>query len=142
MIGILTAAMFAGHHTSSGTAAWTRIELLRTPEWLAKARDEVDGVYTREGTLTYQPLREVPILESVIKEVLRLHPPLIILMRGVQQDLDVAGYTIPAGRLVAIALHVSHAIPELFHDPERFDPGRYGPGRDEDAEQFGWIPFG
>lgn len=140
--GILTAAMFAGHHTSSGTAAWTLIELLRNPEWLVRVRQEVDESYAREGEITYQSLREVPVLESVIKEVLRLHPPLIILMRGVLQDLDVAGYTIPAGHLVAISPPVSHAIPELFRDPDRFDPGRYAPGREEDSEQFGWIPFG
>ena len=100
--GILTAAMFAGHHTSSGTAAWTLIELLRNPEWLVKAREEVDAIYARDGGITYQSLRDVPVLESIIKEVLRLHPPLIILMRGVLHDLHVAGYTIPAGHLVAI----------------------------------------
>ena len=140
--GILTASMFAGHHTSSGTAAWTLIELLRHPEWLAKARAEVDAIYARDGAVSYQALREVPVLESVIKEVLRLHPPLIILMRGVLHDFEVGDVTIPAGRLVAISPTVSHAIPELFRDPERFDPSRYEAGREEDSEQFGWIPFG
>ncbi len=140
--GILTASMFAGHHTSSGTAAWTLIELLRNPEWLAKVRREVDAIYARDGALSYQALREVPVLESVIKEVLRLHPPLIILMRGVLSDFHVADVTIPAGRLVAISPTVSHVIPELFRDPERFDPLRYEAGREEDSEQFGWIPFG
>ena len=136
--GILTAAMFAGHHTSSGTAAWTLIELLRNPQWLARVREELDGL----GTIDYQALREVPVLESVIKEVLRLHPPLVILMRGVVEDLHVAGTTVPAGRLVAISPAVSHHIPELFPDPEAFAPERYAPGREEDAETFGWIPFG
>jgi sterol 14-demethylase len=60
----------------------------------------------------------------------------------VLEELHVAGYAIPPGRLVAISPPVSHAIPELFREPQRFDPGRYGPGREEDAEQFGWIPFG
>ena len=140
--GILTAAMFAGHHTSSGTAAWTLIELMRNPQWLALVRDEVDAIHARDGALGFAALREVPILESVIKEVLRLHPPLVILMRGVVRDFDVAGVTIPAGHLVAISPAVSHAMPELFRDPERFDPERYGPGREEDAQTFGWIPFG
>jgi sterol 14-demethylase len=140
--GILTAAMFAGHHTSSGTAAWTLIELLRSPSWLERARDEVDALFARDGAITYQGLREVPVLESVIKEVLRLHPPLIILMRGVVEDFRVAGATVPAGRLVAISPPVSHQIAELFAEPERFDPDRYSHGREEDAETFGWIPFG
>jgi sterol 14-demethylase len=140
--GILTAAMFAGHHTSSGTAAWTLIELLRNPEWLTRVRDEVDQLYARDGSISYQSLREVPVLESVLKEVLRLHPPLIILMRGVLADFHVAGTTVPVGRLVAISPAVSHHIAEIFPDPEGFDPERYAPGREEDAQTFGWIPFG
>lgn len=140
--GILTASMFAGHHTSSGTAAWTLIELLRNPVWMERVRAEVDALHARDGAITYQGLREVPVLESAIKEVLRLHPPLVILMRGVLRDFAVAGTTVPAGHLVAISPAVSHAIPELFRDPERFDPDRYGPGREEDAQTFGWIPFG
>ncbi|MCC6765040.1 MAG: cytochrome P450 [Deltaproteobacteria bacterium] len=140
--GILTAAMFAGHHTSSGTEAWTIIELARHPEWAARVVEEVDALYARDGALTYQAFREVPVLESVLKEVLRLHPPLVILMRGVVEDFTVEGVTIPAGKLVAISPAVSHRIPELFRDPERFDPGRYDPGREEDEAPFAWIPFG
>jgi len=140
--GILTASMFAGHHTSSGTAAWTLIELMHHGDWMKKARDEVAALSARDGAITYQGLREVPVLESVLKEVLRLHPPLVILMRGVLRDFQVCGHVIPAGHLVAISPAVSHHIPELFPDPERFDPARYGPGREEDSQTFGWIPFG
>jgi sterol 14-demethylase len=140
--GILTASMFAGHHTSSGTEAWTIIELGRNPEWAARVTAELDARYARDGGLTYQAFREVPVLESVLKEVLRLHPPLVILMRGVLQDFTVEGVTIPAGKLVAISPAVSHRIPELFRDPTRFDPSRYDQGREEDATPFAWIPFG
>ncbi len=140
--GILTASMFAGHHTSSGTAAWTLIELLRNPEWLARVVAEVDALHERDGGISYQALREVPVLEAVLKEVLRLHPPLIILMRGVLEELAVEGVTVPVGSLVAISPPVSHQLAELFRDPERFDPDRYGPGREEDAAPFAWIPFG
>jgi sterol 14alpha-demethylase len=140
--GILTASMFAGHHTSSGTEAWTIIELARNPEWMARVVAELDALYARDGALTYQAFREVPILESVLKEVLRLHPPLVILMRGVLRDFTVAGVTIPPGKLVAISPAVSHRIPELFRDPTRFDPSRYEAGREEDATPFAWIPFG
>ena len=64
--GILVSMMFAGHHTSSGTAAWTLIELLRNPEWLARVRRRSSTrstPTTRE--VSYQALREVPVLESV-----------------------------------------------------------------------------
>jgi sterol 14-demethylase len=140
--GILTASMFAGHHTSSGTAAWTLIELLRHPAWLTRVVEEVDALHARDDGLSYQALREVPVLESVLKEVLRLHPPLIILMRGVLEPLSVEGLEVPVGSLVAISPAVSHSLPECFADPERFDPDRYGPSRAEDAQTFAWIPFG
>lgn len=140
--GILTASMFAGHHTSSGTEAWTLIELARHPEWMARVVGELDGLYARDAALTYQAFREVPVLESVLKEVLRLHPPLVILMRGVVRDFEVEGVRIPAGMLVAISPAVSHRIPELFREPNRFDPSRYDPGRAEDEAPFAWIPFG
>jgi sterol 14-demethylase len=140
--GILTASMFAGHHTSSGTEAWTIIELARNPEWMARVVAELDGLYARDAGLTYQAFREVPVLESVLTEVLRLHPPLVILMRGVLEDFTVEGVTIPAGKLVAISPAVSHRIPELFRDPTRFDPSRYDEGRAEDETPFAWIPFG
>ena len=140
--GILTAAMFAGHHTSSGTAAWTLIELMRNPTWLQRVVEEVDALHERDGGLSYQALREVPVLEAVLKEVLRLHPPLIILMRGVLEELYVEGVKVPVGSLVAISPPVSHSMPEWFADPERFDPDRYAPGREEDAQTFAWIPFG
>ena len=52
--GILTAAMFAGHHTSSGTAAWTLIELLRHPEWLGRVVDEIDALHAGDAPLSYQ----------------------------------------------------------------------------------------
>jgi sterol 14-demethylase len=140
--GILIATMFAGHHTSSGTAAWTVIELLRNPAELDRVLAEIESVHGADGELTHASLREVPVLEGVIKEVLRLHPPLIILMRGVLRDFEVAGHVIPMGKLVAISPAVSHRLPEHFRDPERFDPSRYQGERAEDADPFAWIPFG
>ncbi len=136
--GILVATMFAGHHTSSGTAAWTLIELLRHPQVLECVQAETE----KWGQVTFSSLRDVPVLERVIKEVLRLHPPLIILMRGVLRDFEVAGHVVPAGKLVAISPAVSHRLAEHFVDPERFDPSRYDPERAEDADPFAWIPFG
>jgi sterol 14-demethylase len=109
---------------------------------MARVVEELDALHARDGGFTYQAFREVPVLESVLKEVLRLHPPLVILMRGVLSDFHVEGTTVPAGSLVAISPAVSHQIPELFPDPERFDPGRYAEGREEDANTFAWIPFG
>ena len=73
--GMFISMMFAGHHTTSGTAAWTLIELLRHPEELAAVVAELDELYADGSEVSYQALREMPRLESAIKEALRLHPP-------------------------------------------------------------------
>ena len=140
--GMLVAAIFAGHHTSSGTTAWILIELLRHPEEMKKVVAEIDTLFGPDGPVTFESLRQVPRLENVIKEVLRLHPPLIILMRKVMKDFQVKDYLIPAGKFVCAAPSVTHRIAELFPNPEVFDPDRYLPDRAEDKDLFAWQAFG
>jgi len=140
--GMFISMMFAGHHTTSGTAAWTLIEMLRNPGVLPPVREEIDALYADGREVSYQALREIPRLEAAIKETLRLHPPLIILMRKVMRDFDYLDFTVPAGKLVAVSPAVSNRMPECFPEPDRFDPARYDEGRAEDRQLFAWIPFG
>jgi len=140
--GMFISMMFAGHHTTSGTAAWTLIELLRQPEFGRRVVDELDALYADGREVSHQALREIPELENGIKEALRLHPPLILLMRKVLYDFHYKGFTVPAGKLVGVSPALSNRMPECFPDPDRFDPDRYKAGREEDAQLFAWIPFG
>ncbi|WP_300643200.1 cytochrome P450 [Nocardioides sp.] len=146
--GVFISMLFAGHHTSSGTSAWTLIELMRHPDQMAEVVAELDELYADPGDdtkveISFQALRSIPRLESVIKETLRLHPPLIILMRLVQEEIELAGRTIPPGTIVASSPRVSNRLAEDFPDPERFDPSRYLDGRQEDLQnRWTWIPFG
>ncbi|CAN5640568.1 lanosterol 14-alpha demethylase [soil metagenome] len=145
--GIFISMMFAGHHTSSGTAAWALIELMRHPDAMADVVAELDDLYA-EGDdgpveISFQALRSIPTLEAALKETLRLHPPLIILLRVVQEEIELAGHLIPPGTMVAASPKVSNRIPEDFPDPEAFDPGRYLDGRQADLQnRWTWIPFG
>ena len=140
--GMFISLMFAGHHTTSGTAAWTLIELLKNPSVLKEVTSELDEIYADGREVSFQALREIPKLEHSIMESLRLHPPLIILMRKVMSDFHYKGWTVPAGKLVGVSPAVSNRMPECFPDPERFDPGRYEKGREEDKQLFAWLPFG
>jgi sterol 14-demethylase len=141
--GIFISMMFAGHHTSSSTASWALIELLRHPDVLAGVVRELDDLYADGSEVSFQALRCIPVLESVLKETLRLHPPLVILMRLVREEFDLAGRRIPAGAVVAASPWVSNRLGEDFPDPERFDPGRYIDPRQEDLQnRWTWIPFG
>ncbi len=140
--GMLIGTIFAGHHTTAGTAAWTLLELARRPEQLQLVLNELDQHFGVDGEVTFQSLREIPVLENVIKEVLRLHPPLIFLIRKVMQDFQFKGYTVKAGKYVCTSPRVSHRIADVFPDPEKFDPDRYSEARQEDAKPFSWIAFG
>ena len=141
--GMFISMMFAGHHTSSGTAAWTLIELLRHPEVLADVVAELDELYRDGSEVSFQALREIPVLESALKETLRLHPPLILLLRVAKQDIELGGYRVPAGAMVGASPAVSNRIPDDFPNPERFDPTRYLEPRQEDLfNRWTWIPFG
>ena len=141
--GMFISMMFAGHHTTSGTAAWTLIELLRNPDVLAGVVEELDALAEEGVEVTYQALREIPRLEAAIKEALRLHPPLILLLRVAKVDVEVEGFRIPAGTMVGASPSVSNRLPEAFPDAERFDPARYLDPREEDAANpWSWIPFG
>jgi sterol 14alpha-demethylase len=141
--GIFISMMFAGHHTSSGTASWTLIELLRHPAIYAEVIKELDDLYGDGQSVSFHALRQIPRLENVLKETLRLHPPLIILMRVAKGDFEVEGFPIRQGDLVAASPAVSNRIPEDFPEPDSFDPDRYDKPRQEDLiNRWTWIPFG
>jgi sterol 14-demethylase len=141
--GMFISMMFAGHHTTSGTAAWTLIELLRHPPELEAVRAELDELYAHGEEVSYQALRAMPRLESAIKEALRLHPPLILVLRVVKEELEVEGFRIAPGKLVGASPAVSNRIAEDFPDPDAFVPERYLEPRAEDrANPWTWIPFG
>ena len=140
--GMFISMMFAGHHTSSVVSSWGLIDLLQHPEWMEKVRAELDELYADGRDVSYQALREIPLLECALKETLRLHPPLIILMRKVMADFRYKDRVVPAGHLVAAAPAVSNRMPEHFPEPDAYHPERYLPGREEDRQSFAWIPFG
>lgn len=141
--GMFISLMFAGHHTSSGTSAWTLIELMRHPDINAEVTAELDELYADGQEVSFHALRQIPKLENVIKETLRLHPPLIILMRVAKGEFEVQGHPIHDGDFVATSPAVSNRIAEDFPGPDAFDPDRYNAPREEDVlHRWTWIPFG
>ena len=141
--GMFISLMFAGHHTSAGTSSWTLIELMNHPQILSTVTGELDELYADGEAVSFHALRQIPALENVIKETLRLHPPLIILMRVAKGEFEVRGHPIHKGEFVAASPAVSNRISEDFPDPETFDPDRYDKPREEDVlHRWTWIPFG
>ncbi len=141
--GILLTLVFAGQHTSAVLAAWTGIELLRHPFYCARVVAEQEEVLDPTGMVRFEALRNMELLELAVREAERLHPPLVMLMRKILGPFSFQDYTLPVGWLAMVSPAVSHRIPEVFTQPDRYDPDRLAPGRAEDRKQrFALITFG
>ncbi len=112
---------------TSTSLAWVFERLLRHPEKLARLREEV-----REG-------REDAYLDAVVKETLRLCPPVPIVVRKLLAPMRLGAYTVPVGTMVAPCIHLVHRREEIYPHPRRFMPERWL-GRS--AGTYTWIPFG
>ncbi len=135
--GLVIWFMFAGHHTSSNTSAWTLLEIVRHPQYHAELVGEIDKLFEGGQELSFNALREIPLLEGFIREALRLHPPLNAISRRVMKPFHYKDYVIEPGKNVMLCPWVAHKLPEHFPDPERFDPKRPAP-----KNVFAAIPFG
>jgi sterol 14alpha-demethylase len=142
IVGLLLTLIFAGQHTSAVMAAWTGILLLQNPQHLERVLHEQKTVLSHEP-LTLTNLRRLTILERCLKEAERMYPPLVMLMRTILRDFTFKEYVLPAGELAMVVPAVTHFLPHAFRDPGRYDPDRFGSGRDEDRRTpFSLIGFG
>jgi cytochrome P450 family 135 len=111
---------------TSSTLAWTFERLLRNPDKLEKLRADIDS-----GDGSY--------LDAVVKETLRLRPPVPVVVRNLLEPMRLGGYDLPAGTTVAPCIHLLHRDPRNYEEPRRFLPERFvgkQPGT------YTWIPFG
>jgi len=114
----------AGHETVSNALAWTFFLLDQHPEALAALLNELDGTLHGEAP-TLEQLRELPLLDAVIKESLRMLPPVSMKMRIAAEPCELGGYALPKGAIVYYSPFVTHRRPELYEEPDRFQPQRW-----------------
>jgi sterol 14-demethylase len=141
--GLLLAALFGGQHTSSITATWVGLLTHTHPEILPRLVEEQKQVLKDTGgKLTWDAFSNMVLLQNVVKEALRMYPPLLMLMRYVVEPNGIAykDYVIPKGEIIIAAPPVAHRIPSVFKDPDRFDPDRWARGEGEGKMEF--ISFG
>ena len=135
--------MFAGHDTSTSTLTFMLHELARHPEVLAEAaRGAGPGARRRDRRRVDQLEREMPYLDMVLDEVLRLYPPAWIGPRRAVREFEFGGYTVPSGAYVNYCSWASHRIPEVFPDPEAFVPERFTRERKAALPRGAYVPFG
>jgi cytochrome P450 len=132
--------LMAAHDTSTITVSTAMQYLGQHPEWQERLRAEAADLGEHP---TLAELDGLASFDLVMKEVLRLLPPVPVLARRTVKDTEVLGMPIPAGRLTAVMVHLQHHDADLWPDPERFDPERFAEHRREDkVHRHAWEPFG
>jgi cytochrome P450 len=134
--------MFAGHDTSTSTLTFMMHELARHPDVVAKLCEEQDRVLGGDAPDIDRLEREMPYLDMVLDEVLRLYPPAWIGPRRAVRDFEFNGHRVPSGAYVNYCSWASHRIPEVFPEPEAFIPERFTRERKAALPRGAYVPFG
>jgi cytochrome P450 len=120
--------LIAGHDTSTALLAWTFALLGQHPEIHARLVEEVDT------------LEKSPLLDQVIKESLRLYPPIHIGNRRVAEEINFSEGDVPAGERMFYSIYLTHRDPSVWENAEEFCPQRFARGRK--TPPFSYVPFG
>ena len=135
--------LIAGHETTSGALSFALYYLLRDPELLQRAIDEVDEVLGDTEHPTWDQVKKLKLVARILKEGLRLWPTAPAFSVHVEQDTVVGDrWTIPAGHQVLALLPGLHRDPEAWEQPERFDPDRFLRERERKRPPHAYKPFG
>ncbi|XP_052843557.1 probable cytochrome P450 6a13 [Drosophila gunungcola] len=135
----------AGFDTSSTTMSFCLYELALNPDIQDQLRVEILDVLSRNNQkLTYESVQEMPYLDQVVSETLRKYPILPHLLRLSTKEYLVpdSNLTLEPGTKIMIPVHSIHHDPELYPDPEKFDPSRFEPEEIRARHPFAYLPFG
>ena len=133
--------MMAAHDTTTSTLTTMFYCLARHPDWQDRLRQDAQAL--AETHLHYPDLATCDRTEWVMKESLRLYPPLTSIPRKARQDCEFGGFQIPKGTPVGISPIHTHHMPSLWTRPTEFDPERFSPARAEHRRHaYGYLPFG
>jgi cytochrome P450 len=130
----------AGHETTANALAWTWYLLAQHPDVYARLRDELQRVLAGR-TPTFADLPDLPYTLQVLKESMRLYPPVWVLGRQATRAVALGDYDLPAGMVVTISPYTLHRRPDLFAHPDTFDPERFEPDAEKLLPRNAYIPF-
>jgi cytochrome P450 len=136
--------LLAGHETTANALSWTFALLAAHPDALAEVRAEIDSV-VGDALPTMATLGALPKTVAALDEAMRLYPPVWILGRRAERDVELGGYGVKRGTLVFLAPWALHRQPALWPDPERFDLRRFLPDADGNkpklVHKLAYAPF-
>ncbi|CAI0409464.1 unnamed protein product [Linum tenue] len=137
-------AIDAGTDTTSTTLEWAMAELLRNPNALAKAREELDATIGKGNNFQESDVSRLPYLQAILKETFRLHPaaPLLLPRKG-GEDVEICGFIMPKGVQILVNVWAIGRDPMIWDDPNAFVPERFlGSEVSAKGNNFELLPFG
>ena len=134
--------LFAGHETLTSAIASFCLLTAQHPDVMQRLVEEQDRLNIT-GTPTLEDLKSMTYLEQVLKEVMRLIPPVGGGFREAVETFEFGGYRIPQGWNIQYQIAQTHKDEEIYPESDRFDPDRFDPKQPADKQaSFGYIPFG
>ncbi|MFI5982200.1 cytochrome P450 [Streptomyces sp. NPDC051555] len=133
--------LVTGHESTATSLSFAMHMLALNPDAQARAHAEVDAVL--EGRIPGAgDMAQLPYLNQVIKETLRLYPAAPSFGRSPDVDVEIGEYVIPAGSDVLVSPGVIQRRPDIWEDPDLFDPERFLPEKEAERGRYTWFPFG
>jgi len=132
----------AGHETTANALTWTFYLLSQNPNVEKKLLDELGSVINSDKTPTVDDIPKLKFTEKVLRESMRLYPPVWTIGRSVNNEYTLGKYTIPAGSTILMSQYVMHHDPRYYNKPERFDPERWSSDTRSSLPRFSYFPFG
>uniref|UniRef100_A0AAQ5YBF7 Cytochrome P450, family 3, subfamily A, polypeptide 65 n=1 Tax=Amphiprion ocellaris TaxID=80972 RepID=A0AAQ5YBF7_AMPOC len=142
IISQATMFMFAGYETSASTLTFLAYNLARNPEVMKHLQKEIDSTFPNKGLVQYEALMQMEYLDSVVNESLRVYPPVARTERVTKETVKINGITIPKDMAVLIPIYALHRDPELWPEPEEFNPDRFSKKNKQNINPYAYLPFG
>jgi cytochrome P450 len=141
LIDNLLTFYLAGHETTARALAWTLYLLAQSPEWARTLEEEVAQV-TGGRAVESAHLERLVLVQQMLKESMRLYPPVPMLSRQCVAATTLDGVGIAPGATVVIPIYAMHRHAARWEDPDAFDPTRFAPEREAAMPRYQYLPFG
>ena len=133
--------ILAGHETTANVLSWTWMLLANHPRANQRLTEELQTVLEGQSP-TFSDLPRLTYTDAVIKEAMRLYPPITDISREATQDCEIGGYSIPKGTTLIASQWVMHRDSRYFEQPEQFMPERWLDGLEKRLPKGVYFPFG
>ncbi|XP_060077843.1 cytochrome P450 4F2-like isoform X3 [Ylistrum balloti] len=135
--------LFEGHDTTASAISWTLYSLAEHHDIQKRAQQEIDEVLQGRDSddITWDDCSNLPYLTMCLREAMRIHVPVPLLLRETTEDLEMCGHVIPTGTLITLSLYRLHHNVEIWENSLEFDPERFTVENMEKRDPFAFVPF-